>query len=94
VGEIVGSINRVTDIMSEIMAASEEQSSGIEEVNCAIVQMDQATQQNAALVEEATAAAPQLREPADSLALAVGAFRLNVQAGAAARPATAQLALR
>jgi methyl-accepting chemotaxis protein-1 (serine sensor receptor) len=94
VGEIVGSINRVTDIMSEIMAASEEQSSGIEEVNCAIVQMDQATQQNAALVEQAPAAAQQLREEADSLALAVHAFRLNVQAGAAARPATAQLTLR
>jgi len=93
-GEIVGSINRVTDIMSEIMAASEEQSAGIEEVNHAIVQMDQATQQNAALVEQATAAAQQLREEADSLATAVGAFRLNVQAGAGARPATAQLALR
>jgi methyl-accepting chemotaxis protein len=93
-GEIVGSINRVTDIMSEIMAASEEQSSGIEEVNRAIVQMDQATQQNAALVEQASAAAQQLREEADSLALAVGAFRLNVQAGAAARPAAPQLALR
>ncbi len=93
-GEIVGSINRVTDIMSEIMAASEEQSAGIEEVNHAIVQMDQATQQNAALVEQASAAAQQLREEADSLATAVGAFRLNVQAGAAARPATAQLALR
>jgi methyl-accepting chemotaxis protein-1 (serine sensor receptor) len=93
-GEIVGSINRVTDIMSEIMAASEEQTSGIEEVNRAIVQMDQATQQNAALVEEATAAAQQLREEADSLALAVGAFRLNVLAGAAVRPAAPQLALR
>jgi methyl-accepting chemotaxis protein len=51
-------------------------------------------QQNAALVEQASAAAQQLREEADSLALAVGAFRLDVRAGAAARPATAQLALR
>jgi methyl-accepting chemotaxis protein len=84
----------VTDIMAEISLASQEQSAGIEQVHRAIGQMDQTTQQNAALVEEATAAAPQLREPADSLALAVGAFRLNVQAGAAARPAAPQLALR
>jgi methyl-accepting chemotaxis protein-1 (serine sensor receptor) len=88
-GEIVGSINRVTDIMSEIMAASQEQSTGIEEVNRAIVQMDQATQQNAALVEEASAAAQQLREEADSLARAVGAFRIDAQAGGFARPALA-----
>jgi len=88
-GEIVGSINRVTDIMAEIMAASQEQSTGIEEVNRAIVQMDQATQQNAALVEEASAAAQQLREEADSLALAVGAFRIEAQAGTMARPALA-----
>jgi methyl-accepting chemotaxis protein-1 (serine sensor receptor) len=88
-GEIVGSINRVTDIMAEIMAASQEQSTGIEEVNRAIVQMDQATQQNAALVEEASAAAQQLREEADSLALAVGAFRIEAQAAAMARPALA-----
>jgi len=88
-GEIVGSINRVTDIMAEIMAASQEQSTGIEEVNRAILQMDQATQQNAALVEEASAAAQQLREEADSLALAVGAFRIEAQAGTMARPALA-----
>ena len=88
-GEIVGSIDRVTDIMAEIMAASQEQSTGIEEVNRAIVQMDQATQQNAALVEEASAAAQQLREEADSLALAVGAFRIEAQAGTMARPALA-----
>jgi methyl-accepting chemotaxis protein-1 (serine sensor receptor) len=89
-GEIVGSINRVTDIMSEIMAASQEQSSGIEEVNRAIVQMDQATQQNAALVEEASAAAQQLREEAESLAQAVGAFRLSTR-GEAAHAAVALL---
>jgi methyl-accepting chemotaxis protein-1 (serine sensor receptor) len=75
--------------MAEIMAASQEQSTGIEEVNRAIVQMDQATQQNAALVEEASAAAQQLREEADSLARAVGAFRIDVQAGGMGRPALA-----
>jgi methyl-accepting chemotaxis protein-1 (serine sensor receptor) len=88
-GVIVGSNNRVTDIMAEIMAASQEQTTGIEEVNRAIVQMDQATQQNAALVEQASAAAQQLREEADSLATAVGAFRIEAQAGGMARPALA-----
>jgi methyl-accepting chemotaxis protein-1 (serine sensor receptor) len=91
-GEIVGSINRVTDIMAEIMAASQEQSIGIEEVNRAIVQMDQTTQQNASLVEEATAAAQALREEAESLALAVGEFRLDAQAARVRRTAVPMLA--
>jgi methyl-accepting chemotaxis protein len=56
-GEIVASVQRVTDIMAEISAASQEQSAGIEQVNQTVVQMDETTQQNAALVEEATAAA-------------------------------------
>ena len=56
-GEIVASVQRVTDIMAEISAASQEQSAGIEQVNQTITQMDETTQQNAALVEEATAAA-------------------------------------
>ena len=56
-GEIVASVQRVTDIMSEIAAASQEQASGIEQVNQTITQMDETTQQNAALVEEASAAA-------------------------------------
>ncbi|NEL42356.1 MAG: methyl-accepting chemotaxis protein, partial [Xanthomonas perforans] len=55
--DIVASVQRVTDIMGEIAAASQEQSAGIEQVNLTITQMDEATQQNAALVEEATAAA-------------------------------------
>ncbi|WP_307734689.1 methyl-accepting chemotaxis protein [Massilia hydrophila] len=76
--EIVGSVGRVTDIMGEILAASQEQSAGIEQVNRAIIQMDHATQQNAALVEQASAAAQALREEADSLAQAVGTFRLRV----------------
>jgi methyl-accepting chemotaxis protein len=89
--EIVDSVSRVTDIMSEITAASMEQTSGIEQVNVAITQMEQATQQNAALVEEASAAAQSMRDEADGLERAVGAFRLDAAAvrtrAPAARPA-------
>ena len=74
--EVVDSIQRVTDIMGEITSASAEQSSGIEQVNQAIGQMDQVTQQNAALVEEAAAAAASLQEQADALAGVVGVFKL------------------
>jgi len=76
-GEIVTSVKRVTDIMGEIAAASQEQSAGIEQVNQAITQMDDVTQQNAALVEEAAAAAMSLQEQADVLAQAVSAFKLD-----------------
>ncbi|OZI78063.1 methyl-accepting chemotaxis protein, partial [Bordetella genomosp. 2] len=62
--EIVASVKRVTDIMGEISAASEEQSGGIDQVNRAVSQMDEVTQQNAALVEEAAAAAGSLQEQA------------------------------
>jgi methyl-accepting chemotaxis protein len=75
--EIVTSIKRVTDIMSEITAASSEQSQGIEQVNTAITQMDEVTQQNAALVEEAAAAAESLEEQAQNLAVAVGTFKID-----------------
>jgi methyl-accepting chemotaxis protein len=75
--EIVQSIKHVTDIMSEISAASVEQSAGIEQVNTAITQMDDVTQQNAALVEEAAAAAEALREQAADLLAAVSAFKLD-----------------
>ena len=74
--EIVQSVQRVTDIMGEISAASQEQTTGIEQINQAITQMDQVTQQNAALVEEAAAAAASLQEQAGSLAQVVGVFRL------------------
>jgi methyl-accepting chemotaxis protein len=74
--EIVASVRRVTDIMGEIMAASQEQTSGIEQVNQAIAQMDQATQQNAALVEQAAAAAGSLQEQAGSLVQAVSVFKV------------------
>jgi methyl-accepting chemotaxis protein len=78
--EIVTSIRRVTDIMSEITAASAEQSQGIEQVNTAITQMDEVTQQNAALVEEAAAAAEALEEQAQNLAVSVGTFRMDSSA--------------
>jgi methyl-accepting chemotaxis protein len=75
--EIVGSVKRVTDIMGEITAASHEQTQGIEQINQAITQMDQVTQQNAALVEEAAAAAASLQEQAGGLAKIVGMFKLE-----------------
>ena len=74
--EIVTSVQRVTDIMSEIASASDEQSAGIEVVNQTVAQMDESTQQNAALVEEASAAARALEDQAESLADAVSVFRL------------------
>ncbi|WP_420992048.1 methyl-accepting chemotaxis protein [Cupriavidus sp. 30B13] len=74
--EVVTAIRRVTDIMSEIAAASVEQSSGIEQVNRAVTSMDEATQQNAALVEEAAAAAASMEEQARQLNLAIAAFRV------------------
>lgn len=75
--EIVTGVQRVTDIMGEITAASREQSIGIEQVNTAINQMDEVTHQNAALVEEAAAAAASLLDQANSLAALVATFRLR-----------------
>jgi methyl-accepting chemotaxis protein len=90
-GQIVSSVQRVTDIMAEITAASREQSAGIEEVNRAIAQMDQVTQQNAALVEESAAAAGSMHDQANGLAQAVSAFKLGQETApvrrAAASPA-------
>ncbi|MGJ7493405.1 methyl-accepting chemotaxis protein [Variovorax sp. ZT4R33] len=77
--EIVASVKRVTDIMGEISSASQEQTSGIEQINQAITQMDQVTQQNAALVEEAAAAAASLQEQAGQLVQAVGVFRVDAR---------------
>jgi methyl-accepting chemotaxis protein len=85
-GEIVTSVQRVTDIMAEISAASQEQSAGIEQVNQTVMQMDETTQQNAALVEEATAAARSMEDQANQLAAAVALFHLD---NAAAPPARA-----
>jgi len=75
--EVVSSVKRVNDIMGEITAASQEQSQGIAQVNDAIAQMDQVTQQNAALVEEAAAAAASLQDQAGTLSALVGTFRLG-----------------
>lgn len=75
--EIVVSIQRVNDIMSEIAAASAEQASGIDEVSKAVTQMDEMTQQNAALVEEAAAAAESMRSQASDLNTRVGTFKIN-----------------
>src|SRR5256885_10903865 len=75
--EIVGSVQRVTDIIGEITAAASEQSDGIGQVNTSVVQLDQMTQQNAALVEESAAPAESLREQAVRLAKVVGTFRLE-----------------
>ena len=72
--EIVDSVKRVTDIMADISAASQEQSAGIEQVNQAITQMDEGTQQNAALVEEAFAAAQSMEHQANELVSLVAAF--------------------
>ena len=83
--EIVDSIGRVTAIMSGIAMASQEQSAGIEQVNQAIAQMDQVTQQNAALVEEAAAASTSMREQAQLLAQLVSTFRFE-ESQAAQRP--------
>ena len=74
-GEIVQAVKRVTDIMGEISAASAEQSSGIEQVNRAVAQMDEVTQQNAALVEQAAAAAGAMESQAHDLRVAVSVFQ-------------------
>jgi methyl-accepting chemotaxis protein len=74
--ELVGAVQRVKDIMGEITTATAEQSDGIAQVNIAIAQLDQVTQQNAALVEESTAAAESLREQAATLNGAVGTFQV------------------
>ena len=90
--DIVDSVREVTSIMSEISAASQEQTAGIEQINEAITQMDTVTQQNAALVEEAAAAAGALQDQAQGLLRAVSIFELGSQAQAAApaRPVAAR----
>ncbi|RJG05945.1 HAMP domain-containing protein [Noviherbaspirillum cavernae] len=94
--EIVASVRRVTDIMHEITAATTEQSTGINEVNKAVGNLDQMTQQNAALVEEAAAAATSMQEQARHLADTVSTFKVNdaqrtgiIPAGSVARVAQA-----
>lgn len=79
--EVMDSVKGVTQIMVEIMSASEEQATGIEQINQALTQMDQVTQQNAALVEEAAAAAESMREQTAALVDAVGVFKLEQSGG-------------
>lgn len=75
--EVLASVKSVTEIMGEISMASSEQSTGIDEINIAITQMDQVTQQNASLVNESAAAAQGLQEQADQLARAIRVFKVN-----------------
>jgi methyl-accepting chemotaxis protein len=88
--EIVDSVRRVTDIMGEISSASLEQTEGIEQINGAVAQMDEGTQQNAALVEEAAAAAAALREQSTRLAQAVSVFRIDGEQMLAASTASVE----
>ncbi len=84
--EVVASVKRVTDIVGEISMASQEQSDGIEQVNRAITQMDETTQQNAALVEQAAAAAQSLQDQASTLTQVVSVFKLD-NTGVTVKPA-------
>jgi len=86
--DVVSSVKRVTDIVGEITAATQEQSVGLEEINRAIVQMDEVTQQNAALVEQAAAAAQSLQEQAGNLSQTVSVFKLD-QRGLSSSSSTA-----
>jgi methyl-accepting chemotaxis protein/aerotaxis receptor len=94
--EVVTAVKRVTDIMAEISAASTEQSGGIEQVNQAVSQMDDVTQQNAALVDEAAAAAEAMQDQANALSVAVSVFKLGIfnrsSVKTAARPAAKRIA--
>jgi methyl-accepting chemotaxis protein len=79
IGDIVAHVRRVSDLMNEITAAAEQQSSGISQINTAVAQLDQATQQNAALVEESAAASESLKSQGARLLEAVSVFRLAAQ---------------
>jgi methyl-accepting chemotaxis protein len=93
-GEIVAGIGKVSDIVSEISAAAEEQASGISQVNAAVGEMDKVTQQNASAAEESSSAASELSAQSEELAALVGAFRIDGAATAPQRPASARPAAR
>ena len=86
-GEIVTSINRVADIIAEIAAASKEQATGVEEINRAVTQMDQMTQQNGALVEESAASSRTLQDEAQTMYENMSAFQIGEAAGVQEKPA-------
>jgi len=93
--EIVSSVKRVTDIIAEITAASQEQAQGIDQVNKAIMQMDETTQQNAALVEETTSASQSMKDQAQELMRQVEVFKVDTNGGhreANPRPSTGKTA--
>ncbi|MCR1768977.1 HAMP domain-containing protein [Burkholderia glumae] len=85
--EVVQSVQRVADLMGEISAASVEQRTGIEQVNIAVTQMDEVTQQNAALVEEASAAAQSMAAQSNALRETVSIFRLDLHSQPSVAPA-------
>ena len=92
--QIVGSVKKVTDIVGEIAAASREQSSGIEQVNKAVMQLDELTQQNAALVEQSSAASQAMAEQARGLNHSMTRFRLERSAGAVLQAVNSPAPLR
>lgn len=75
--DITVAVSKVTDLIANVAAASDEQSRGIDEINAAVSQMDEVTQHNAALVEETTAASRSLKEQGDQLTQAVSIFQLD-----------------
>ena len=85
--EIVASVRRVSDLIGEITASSTEQRDGISQVNQAVANLDQMTQQNAALVEESTAAAASMRDQAQRLAEVVSVFNVGATSARSAAPA-------
>jgi methyl-accepting chemotaxis protein len=87
--QIVASVKKVSDIVAEIAAASREQSSGIEQVNKAVTSMDQITQQNASLVQQATTASQDMAEAARNLDQMMARYRLNATAAAVTQAAAA-----
>jgi methyl-accepting chemotaxis protein len=93
-GEIVASVQRVSDIIAEISAAASEQSNGIGQVNASVAQLDQMTQQNAALVEESAAAADSLKQQSERLGEVVNRFVLGAQSHVAHSPVAAPVVAR
>lgn len=92
--DVVASIRKVTEIMGEISSASSEQSIGVAQVGSAVTEMDQTTQQNAALVEQMAAAASGLKQQAQELVAAVSVFKLVDEQDARPSAPTSHLRLR